>query len=229
MIGSPSKNVSGSIRNVAQNAVLFVLLWAIATIVITNFKDARFRTEMARTKGMFHDVRGALEAFSVDHHQYPSAVPLRNFTIDPSADTMKIPMSRGFDGIPISVLEKAGGLELLAVDPGLTSGSQPGLTTPVAYIKNLPADPWINYQGEKNIPFAYYVYNNPPGWILWSPGPDHDYDLQRPTEFYNPAKKLLSKKWRVLEFSMSHKDESMNGDMIWISGGADEMYKWNPD
>lgn len=56
------------------------------------------------------------------------------------------------------------------------------LTTPIAYVTNIYADPFISTE-ELRLPFAYY--STPKGWILLSPGPDMDWDID-PVKQYDP-------------------------------------------
>ena len=60
------------------------------------------------------------------------------------------------------------------------------LTTPIAFAKALPKDAF----SPSRETFFYYANNNtPPGWILWSPGPDRQINLTMSNiaDLYNPA------------------------------------------
>lgn len=110
-------------------------------------------------------VSNALEAYQVDQHAYPGSRPLRDFA-----------------GRHANWLRKAGGWDLETIDPGQLN-LQHGLTTPVAYMPALPADLFAKGGA---LPMAYYCDGE--GWLLFSAGPDWDYDIQRPSEVYHSSK-----------------------------------------
>ena len=62
-------------------------------------------------------------------------------------------------------------MDLNTIEPG--SARIAGLTTPKAYLERMPRD--IFTEGRR-MPFAYDQGSK--GWILFSPGPDGQYDIQ---------------------------------------------------
>lgn len=54
------------------------------------------------------------------------------------------------------------------------------LTTPTAYIQSLPSDPYLREMHKPDQhprPYSYYTDPKFLGWIVWSAGPDKNYDL----------------------------------------------------
>ncbi len=129
------------------------------------------RSKVSRVRGDMRSVATAIEAYRVDHGEWPAMVPL-----DPTGANAKW-------------LAKSGGRRLMTGDPG--SAERAGLTTPVAYLTSVFSDPYA----PEGIPFAYY--HDEEGFILISPGYDGDYDIQDPATVYDgsipqPSALLLS-------------------------------------
>jgi hypothetical protein len=201
-------------KRILEYLIAVFLLLVILAIAIPNFIEAKMRSQVANTKKELRQTSEALAAYYVDHHAYPGVVPLRSFSFEPKYDSATVDFSTRDPHL--SVLERAGGLKLSAIDPGLSSGTlAAGLTTPVAYLPSLPHDPFMNIEGEKNIPFAYHAYPGPanPGFFLWSTGPDQDYDIIDSVALFNPEKREVSKRIRVVGYNPIH---PMNGDLFWF-------------
>ncbi|MBX7244756.1 MAG: hypothetical protein K1X53_04615 [Candidatus Sumerlaeaceae bacterium] len=116
----------------------------------------------------------AIESYFVDNRSYPPPVPLQAY----SRKESKLRRANGWDV------------------PGLFTGNGTvaGLTTPVAYATQLFPD---RFAPEDGISFAYYASPDNEGWILFSPGPDRQYDLV-PADDYDssisqPSARLLLK------------------------------------
>ncbi len=93
-----------------------------------------------------------------------------------------------------------------AFPPSLT----PFLTTPVAYLQEIPRDPF----SEEGAPIQYYAPANG-GCILNSMGPDRKYDIDLPSEYsFRPYKSLLYKMY-----------DPRNG--TYSSGDIFQMYKFD--
>ena len=75
-------------------------------------------------------------------------------------------------------LQKHASWKLYTVQTGDTIRRVAGITTPVAYVKHIFCDPFAN---RKNIPYRYYT--NGKGWILFSPGPDTDSNIDPAVDF----------------------------------------------
>lgn len=115
----------------------------------------------SRSKSDMRAIATAVESYYADHGAFPRMLPLRT--------------SGKYDG----KLKRTGGWDLMTVDPG--DAKHAGLTTPIAYMSALPKDirsPRGAY------PYAYYTDDK--GWILFSAGPDGDYDLN-PAKDYNSS------------------------------------------
>jgi len=96
-------------------------------------------------------------------------------------------------------LEKANGPNLLVPH---------ALTTPIAYITTYFSDP---YSPGKNLPYAYYTHGK--SWILFSPGPDLDYDISRPEEVFTSEEDQPSTRVILLAYDPTNGIES-SGD-VW--------------
>ncbi len=89
-----------------------------------------------------------------------------------------------------------------AFPPSLT----PFLTTPVAYLQEIPRDPF----SEEGAPIQYYAPANG-GCILTSMGPNRKYDIDLPREYaYPPDKSLIDK---VCDPSY---ETNSSGDVVWM-------------
>ena len=129
------------------------------------------RSKVSRINSDMRSLATALEAYYIDHKSYPVKIPLLEMSLDPAH------------------IAKIGGSNLFSIEPG-KPGKIFGVTTPVAYISSMLKDPFTGklklrfyYRGSffthsisrRCAPFAYHADAN--GWILFSPGPDRDYDL----------------------------------------------------
>lgn len=163
----PSQIRSGPTRaEIAALGAFTVLLGLIAFLAVW----ARQKPAGDPVKTDQRALATALETYFVDHEAYPPMAPLRDYARKPEE------------------LRKAGGWHTMTASPGTATVA--GLTSPVAYMRDLFPDP---YSPGKRLPFAYYT--DGPGWILYSPGPDEDYDI-RPAQEYDgritqPSARLL--------------------------------------
>jgi len=134
---------------------------------------------MGRVSRVRADMRAlatAIEAYAVDQSAYPPWTDDPALAVDAAA---RLRYPSFFEGVPTF--------------PASHSGAYFSLTTPVAYLSNYLFDP-LSAPGAT---FAYYScivpHGGPPaalsfGWILWSPGPDGEYDLNLDNVrvYYNP-------------------------------------------
>src|SRR4051794_37285788 len=155
--------------------IAYVILLILVFGILESRREYKYLEQNNQVYRDLRQISAALEGYFADHRCYPRMIPLRNFSVNPDYNTRGVDINTS-DPL-FSVLEKAGGDELMTIDPGWTLIGVAGLTTPVAYLKKLLPDPFINHQTEKNIPYAYHVYENPAGYIIHSTGPDKDYDL----------------------------------------------------
>lgn len=66
--------------------------------------------------------------------------------------------------------------------PNSFPGGPGNLLTPTAYLSSLPRDPYSRGAG-RDLPYAYFVDRATNSWLLWSPGPDNDYDIDPLRDF----------------------------------------------
>jgi len=89
------------------------------------------------------------------------------------------------DAYPPAVNETGSIIPLDTEDSGISSGFLPWLlTTPTAYIAQLPTDPFFDLRSQTPVPFRY-APNGANRWILGSRGPDNDTDTV-PEDFFSP-------------------------------------------
>ena len=155
--------------------------------------EITWRSDKGRVKADMRSTANALEAYYVDHGAYPIALPLVSMAGDPE------------------LARRMGGESLGAIFPGSPDGPY-GLTTPQACMTNIFTDrftagyrPRIYYRGRyftKSLgipenPFVYFRDDN--GWILVSPGPDLDYDIDPKHDYKSgipqPSHRLLVKSY----------------------------------
>jgi len=132
--------------------IILIIVAVLAAIAVPNFLESSRPSKVTTAKNRLRDVSKALEAYRDDNGAFPGLRPLREFYTDPTK------------------LDRAGGGALFGIDSG--GPGHRGLTTPVAYAASLLSDP---FAPEEAAPFAYYTDGEK--WILISPGPDGDYDI----------------------------------------------------
>ncbi|MBI3736283.1 hypothetical protein HY256_07190 [Candidatus Sumerlaeota bacterium] len=148
---------------------------AIAGFVMSAQKTTEANPVEAKLKLSYNNMRVmsvAIEGYFVDWNTYPANAVDAAKGLD-SALAIKFP--NGNWKVP--------------------SPESPALTTPVAYLTHYLPDPYAKEEGRT---FAYFYCKSKPtstkdgsssgqteGWVLWSAGPDGDYDLD--WKLYNPA------------------------------------------
>lgn len=153
--------------------IVVAIIAILAAIAVPNFLEAQVRSKVSRAKADMRSVATAIEAYAVDHNAYPLAV-----VIDDPSEFMFQSAEEVLEGA-VSRL----------------------ITTPIAYMTSLPADPFpVRGQAEhrENEPFHYLdrrttVLRNEAeiiedfhealfgsrqalGWWMFSLGPDLDHD-----------------------------------------------------
>lgn len=158
---------------------------------------------IGRVKRVQADMRAfgtAVESYFVDNNCYPAMT--RDASLSVNSDLAKDApeVFRGIAGF-----RRKGG----ANDKLFT------LTTPIAYITCLMEDPFAPLPGQV---YAYATPmdqagkpGKPPGWIIWSPGPDGVYDLTGSLGEYDlskpaPSPELLEKTYDPTNGSVSRGD-----------------------
>jgi prepilin-type N-terminal cleavage/methylation domain-containing protein len=145
---------------------LIIVISIIAILFIIaepSYVPAPDRARVSRARADQRSIAVALESYCTDNGAYPAMRPMVDFTTN------------------IRKLAKIGGANLSTIEPGIGESALHGLTTPVAYINALYADPFLHLITKDSISFAYYTDGT--GWILISPGPDEDFDII-PRKFY---------------------------------------------
>jgi len=153
--------------------IVVAIIAILAAIAVPNFLQAQTRAKVSRLQSDMRSIGGALEAYRVDHNDYPPAA-----TSDPDlqhSPDWPVIMPPWKRLIP--------------------------LTTPVAYLASAPQDPfwgggWGYVYGEKESmkdlrgATAWNQWE-PHLWMLSSKGPDADWDHD-PENPYDPTNGTIS-------------------------------------
>lgn len=150
-----------------------------------------------RTRADLHTITTAIEAYYVDNKVYPPMQPLSDFTAAPEQ------------------LEEIGGAELSTVQ--LAHLQANGITSPVAYLSSGIHDYMLRENGNfSKLPYAYYTNGN--DWILFSSGPDEDYDIRNPAELPFSNHEEFSKTLSAITYDPTNGTAS--GGDIWQTQGT---------
>lgn len=170
--GRPDGNGQEGIWLLLSIVVVAIIFFGIGvpglTVTVCNCGG---RSIVSRAKSDMRNMATGIESYMVDHGEYVAVQPLPDF--------LHRERHR-------SRLRAAGGEALTAVRPGSASGIG-GLTTPIAYLATIPFDSCLKDIRGIDVPYAYYRTPDSKGWILWSTGPDGDYDITSPALVYDPA------------------------------------------
>ncbi len=134
--------------------IVVAIIGILAAIAVPNFLNAQVRAKVARAESEMRSLQNSLESFFIDNNSYP---PM---------DTDRIRMRRQYRGV-----DDAGDavLNIAHISIGTRGDRRIYLTTPVAYISNIPYDP---FRGDGN-EFGYgYGSNGQSYYMLTSYGPD---------------------------------------------------------
>ncbi len=132
-------------------------LLVLMVIAVPNFLEAQVRSKVSRTRADLRTMAVAIESYYVDNNAYPA----HTVVASQSSMQMATPAKPSFR---------------LTNNDRLVS-----LTTPIAYLTSYFPDVFAPVKGEV---FCYYAKDG--GWIMWSPGPDLQYDINAERD-YNPA------------------------------------------
>ena len=136
----------------------------LAAIAVPNFLEAQVRSQVSRARSDMRSLATAIETYYIDNNNYPAS------TTDPA------------ESINASLAANSASPQLQWDLPTFASHHATGahtLTTPIAYLTSYFPDPFSPVPGR-----TFNYYKNEGGWILWSAGPDNDYDLNY--EDYDP-------------------------------------------
>ena len=135
----------------------------LSAIAVPNFLEAQTRAQVARVRNDLRAIATGAETYRVDNNGYPEGTD--------SPD--------GYEPAVRAVLEPYGlthkyyGFRLRKGDLHVGTDFF-GLTTPIAYMNNLPNDPFV--KGCENWAYCYRpAKNSRDGYVLTSIGPDGDY------------------------------------------------------
>jgi general secretion pathway protein G len=159
----PFRDATGKSGFTAVELVIVLIVFVLAVYVLfTNILESSGRPKVSQARSDLRTLATAIESYHVDTNAYPawSAQPGENYFIPTSnkkdlAKTANLPTFK----------------RLIPGNPMMT------LTTPQAYIAAYLPD---IFTSPDNYGRQIYCYWTPPsgeGWIVWSPGPDHQYDL----------------------------------------------------
>lgn len=144
------------------NIVEFVTCAALATAVgfafVPHFVQSEERARMVRVRMMMRDTAASLAAYKADHGVYP---PSGRADAPPTLTANSF-ASRG---------QGAQSQMTFRLPPPGEDPSFATLTAPVAYLQDLPEDPFAHTRG---MHLGYYAPESGNGWMLFSVGPDRD-------------------------------------------------------
>ncbi len=149
--------------------IVVAIIAILAAIAVPNFLEAQVRSKVARVNADIRSLTAAVESYRVDNNSYPLAT--RNVGALNTVNQSLGPNKKGFDRR--TFVRYMGG----------PANDSPifGLTSPVAYMTNIPADPFASSPG---CAYGYYSgrgdivatgnESDKFAWIMWSFGPDRD-------------------------------------------------------
>lgn len=191
-------------RPSALLVLLAIPVWLSATIlligiVLPPFIDSPERSKTARVRGDQRTLTIALETYYLDHNVYPTAS-----------------LERAQNAFGSSLRDKKNALRKIPTFRVSPDGKFATLTTPVSYVSSYFADPFTPVKGAT---FAYWNPADLPtthgtGYILWSPGPDGDYDvtIDNVARIYDPTRAVPNPEMVGLTYDPSNGAKS-NGDI----------------
>jgi Tfp pilus assembly protein PilE len=129
-----------------------------------NYIQALDRTRVTQIQTDLRTLATALDRYRADNGSYPAQV---SFSSDygPAPGEARVAHVYGF------VARVQGG-------PG-------DLTHPTAYLTSLPSDPYSQPAVGRQLPYAYFIDRRTNHYLLWSAGPDNDYDLDPVRDFWS--------------------------------------------
>jgi type II secretory pathway pseudopilin PulG len=128
-----------------------------------NYIQALDRTQIVRTEADMRTLANAIEAYRLDQGAFPVTVPV-------SSPAGPAPADHRFDRVFTFANTVSGG-------PG-------NLTYPRPHMTSMPIDTFSRAAG-RDLPYAYFVDRRTNHWLLWSPGPDNDYDIDPIRDFWS--------------------------------------------
>lgn len=157
----------------------------LAAIAVPNFLEAQTRSRVSMVRSHMRSLATALETYYIDVNSYPAM----------SSDPRTSIFGNAQASLPVPGFRMQAGSRVMT------------LTTPVAYITNLPEDPFSTVAGGT---YAYYT-PGPRGFILISPGPDGDWDLD--PAIYDPT--IAQPSDDLLHFTWDPTNGTVSDGDIW--------------
>ena len=159
--------------------IVVAIIGILAAIAVPNFLNARLRAMLSRVYAEHRMLEDALTAYHLDANAYP--VDNGSGVIRPAARTIE------FNGIQQTIT----GIGVL--------------TTPVAYIPQIPKDPFIPLDNPKtdwiecyvyfgsNAPFPYGTFTGRAYYMFYSIGPDGEWQAGFGDDRYHVTNGLISR------------------------------------
>ena len=142
--------------------IVVAIIAILAAIAVPNFLEAQVRAKTSRAKADMRNMATAIESYRIDNGSYPEGTDNPNKYPEQIQEFLG-PLGPGFYTFRSRTTDGRSVGEAFA-----------GITTPVAYINSIPADPFAEHAAA----FLTYAYRNAKdvdnGWILTSVGPDTD-------------------------------------------------------
>lgn len=141
--------------------IVVAIIAILAAIAVPNFLEAQTRARVARVNADLRTLKTGIESFQVDTNMYPKCYFENNNNLNPGDLVPEAP-----DRLTFANWAKS------SIGSGTTKRNFT-LTTPVAYLQNIPVDAFAEQNG------MLYGYGNANqiAYIVWSLGPDGLQDI----------------------------------------------------
>jgi hypothetical protein len=167
---APKKESDPSVWPLVAVVVGIVVILAVVLLPVktkTDNKDTGVRSLVASVKANQRAMSIPIASYWLDHNAYPACV-----IGDGGANGFLPPESPSYQ-IPTFQVQNA----------HHGTGRLHTLTTPLSYVTTYFQDPFAPQRGAS---FAYWTDDSGKGWLVWSAGPDSDYDID-PGVDYRPG------------------------------------------
>lgn len=172
--------------------ILVFAVIALALVLWPKYLEPSTRSPVSRVRSDMRSLATAIEAYHVDLNAYPASA-----TGEHSVNGARFGHP-DFQSVPSFRIAR-------------DRESFQTITTPMAYITTYPADYFALIKGA-TFGYCSVAINGRAGWILISPGPDRDYDID-PARDYDPSVEQPSPRLLALAYDPTNGIVS-NGD-VW--------------
>lgn len=148
--------------------IVVAIIAILAAIAVPNFLEAQVRAKVSRVRTDMRSISVAIESYNVDYNQYPMSTA--NYVTQNGTVNSSLPIQSGQSSAHVNRWTFASmNARSAAAHRFMT------LTTPVAFMASLPADPFADTKGTN------FGYGNAldQAFILWSYGPDTDQNIDK--------------------------------------------------